>query len=67
MKRIEVTIVRRVETVYEYEVGDDFDIDAPGAFRAVENDYYGSEFDQDFDLGDFDSYAEDYGYDEGDE
>ena len=26
-------------------------------------DYYGSEFDQDFDLGDFDSYAEDYGYD----
>ena len=44
MKTIEVTIVRRVETVYEYEVGDDFDIDAPGAFRAVEDDYFGGEF-----------------------
>lgn len=44
MKTIEVTIVRRVETTYEYEVEDDFDVDAPGAFRAVENHYFAGDF-----------------------
>jgi hypothetical protein len=44
MKTIEVTIVRRVATTYEYEVGDEFDVNAPGAFKAVEADYDAGEF-----------------------
>ena len=47
MKTIEVTIVRRTSTTYEYEVGDDFDVNAPGAFAAVEDDYFNGEFGED--------------------
>lgn len=36
-KKIEVTIVRRTYTTYEVEVADDFDANADGAYRALEN------------------------------
>lgn len=53
MKTIEVTIVRRVATTYEYEVADEFDVNAPGAFKAVEADYDAGKFD-----GDDETYEE---------
>lgn len=44
MKTIEVVIVRRVATYYQYEVSDSFDVNAPGAEKAVEDDYDADKF-----------------------
>lgn len=43
-KTIEVVIVRRVATWYQYEVDDDFDVSDHGARQAVESDYFDGKF-----------------------
>jgi hypothetical protein len=61
MKTIEVTIVRRVYTTYKYKVADDFDVNAPGAHEAVENDYIDGIFgDEDQTYEEIDTWDIDY-------
>lgn len=39
-KKIEVTVVRRTYCTYEVEVSDDFDVNADGVHRHLENEYF---------------------------